>query len=320
MAKPLLPHRHSGRLAPHHHTSYTGLFLVLFLAAAVLLAASFNASAADGDAAYDSQQGNVGVSAAIPAKEPTVAPTITRPGSGQEFTALPVEVGGSCESGYIVKVFANDAVVGAGLCSSSGTYTIPVSIFTGNNTLMARAYNVFDRGGIASAAVGARFAPPGQPSPPAFQKFNDSTPQTNQLFIKGDVFYRGGTPGSKLSWPIELVGGTPPYAVSVGWGDGASDVYSRTAGGRLEIAHTYKGEGKVYPVVIKASDANGNTAYLQLVSLPSAETTPPAAGPSAKGLAIVWPILGALVLVVIAFLAGEWTEKRILKHQGEAAV
>lgn len=318
MANRWLPGEHTGRLAPHHHTSYGVLLALLALVAVLLAAVSLQASAADGDAALQSQQGNVGVAAAVTDKQPTTAPHITHPGSGQELSTLPVDVGGSCPSGFIVKLFSNDILIGAGQCSN-GSFTLPTDLFFGRNTVVARAYNNQGQGGLGSDAVGATFAPTAGPAPGPFQQFTASSAPANQLFLKADVFFRGGTPGSEQTWPLEIAGGTAPYAVSISWGDGKTDVYSRAAAGRFDVKHAYGGSAQtVNNVVIKASDASGNNAYLQLISVPPVSGAAKTISGAAGSLAIAWPLLGAAVAAVIAFFIGEWREKRVMSKRPAA--
>src|SRR4051812_9402037 len=106
MASKLLPRQHTGRIVHHRHTSYFGLFAIIWLAALLLSALSFGAFADDPPPG----QGDVGVFAVVSAKQPTVAPTIRQPGSGQGFSTLPVTVSGSCQPGFLVKLFSNDVI------------------------------------------------------------------------------------------------------------------------------------------------------------------------------------------------------------------
>jgi hypothetical protein len=70
-----------------------------------------------------------------------------------------------------------------------------------------------------------------------------------------------------LHWPLTISGGSGPYAVSVDWGDGSqSDLFSRPNAGDFEIKHTYKQPG-VYKIIVRATDANGLSAFLQLVGI-----------------------------------------------------
>lgn len=297
--KALLPKHHTARLAPHHHTSYAGIFFLLIIIAALLASVSIRTQAD----VTDPQQGDVAASAAVAEKVPTT-PSITQPSSGQTVTSLPQTVSGSCQTGSVVKIFSNDILIGAATCAG-GSYSVPVSLFVGLNSLRAQGFNHSDQGGNSSIAVGATYAPPGGPNPGQFQSFQSSSAAVNQLFIKADVFYLGGKVGQDITWPASLVGGQAPYAVAVSWGDGKSDVYSRKAAGKFDLHHSYAKapDSGAYNVVMKASDASGNTAYLQLIATTS---TPQAAIPVAStGLQIAWPLLIGAVLLVISFILGE---------------
>lgn len=312
MGAKLLHHDHSGRLRPHANTTYAGLGFLLLLTIIVLTALTYSASAD----ATDPVSYTVGASAAVAQKVPN-APTITSPGSGQEISKLPVDVGGICAKGYVVKVFANDILVGANSCAG-GSYSVPVSLFFGRNTVRAQSFNLLDQGGKSSAAVGLTYAPSAGQGINLFQQFGDSRAKANQLFIKADVFHKSAASGQDTAWPIEIVGGTAPYAVNISWGDGKTDVYSRSATGRFEVKHRYDstGAGENFQVVVKAADAVNDQAYLQVVSVSNVKA---ANAKSAGGLVIAWPLIGAGLLMVISFYLGDRYERKTLMRRGELA-
>ncbi|HUC20946.1 MAG TPA: hypothetical protein VMR98_05665, partial [Candidatus Polarisedimenticolaceae bacterium] len=135
-------------------------------------------------------------------------------------------------------------------------------------------------------------------------------------------YHRGLRVGDELTWPIELIGGKPPYAVSVGWGDGKTDLISRGVDGRFDIKHTYEKPGLGYngsqTIVVKASDAAGSTAYIQLVTIVSNgnQQLATASNLLTGRLGIAWPLLLIAMLVVVSFFLGERREKHVLHQRG----
>jgi hypothetical protein len=129
---------------------------------------------------------------------------------------------------------------------------------------------------------------------------------------------RGATPGSILTWPITLTGGSGPYAVSVDWGDKSDpDLISQNVPGDINLQHTYAQAG-VYKVTIKASDSQGNTAFLQLVGIGNGQIQQTANTTSGSGIltnqktkVLWWPVGLLFSLAIAAYWLGQ-------KHQLEA--
>ncbi len=308
--KALLPRHHTGKLAEHTHTSYAGLAFLLIVAALVVAAFGAMAQAGEGDT---SGGGSAGIFASVPAKVPD-ATTIASPKSGTQVDTIPLTVSGACTAGALVKVFKNGVVAGATTCKPSGSYSLPIDLFFGTNTLIAQAYNIQDVSGPSSLAVGVQFVPASGPLATQFQHFDDSTAAANQLFVKADAFHQA-IGAEDTQWKLELVGGTAPYAVTVSWGDGKSSVYSRMQGGFFDVRHRYASRSGNFDVVVKVADSTSKTAFIQLVAV---GTTVAAAGGQAapsRIIAVAWPILVLMAAVVAAFWVGERYEKRLLRKR-----
>jgi hypothetical protein len=134
----------------------------------------------------------------------------------------------------------------------------------------------------------------------------------------------GANPGRLLTWPIDISGGTPPYAISVNWGDGKQPILiSQTTAGSLNLTHTYSIAG-VYNVTINATDTKGGVSFLQLVGVgngPSSQTsagntkstTVKTVGLSNGQLAL---IISLLVLIpLITFWLGDMHQKRVIQSK-----
>ena len=128
-----------------------------------------------------------------------------------------------------------------------------ISLFPGQNELVARVYDALDQSGPDSNIVTVTF------NDAQYLQFATHVSLTSQYAV------RGAPPGQELDWPILLSGGTGPYAISVDWGDGSpTDLMSQEALGTLNLKHVYKAAG-VYQIIVKVSDKNGGEAFLQLV-------------------------------------------------------
>ena len=301
-------HRHTGRLRPHHETSYGLLGLVLVAVGALLWGASFSADAATNGG------GQYTVQAVVSAPRPTKAPVITSPNSGQTFQTNPIKVDGTCTPRTMIKIFKNGILAGSILCGADGRFSIPIDLVIGRNDLTATAYNALDQPGPESAPVTVSLTlPPGG--------FGFSS----ELIIQSTSYYRGAQPGEEIVWPIELVGGQAPYAVNVDWGDGSSDLITRLTPGPFTVKHTYRKTGTGYlgsfPLIIRATDSASHTAFLQLTTIinsPTGTTTGAKPAVAISSIMLTWPLWIALILIVLAFWLGERREKSKLERKWAA--
>jgi hypothetical protein len=203
-------------------------------------------------AAAETASGAIGIQGTIPSAPPSRGATITVPSNGQIFTSEPITVSGICPSNLLIKIFDNGVFVGSVICAN-GSYSLQISLFGSLNSLTAIDYDSLDQAGPTSNPVNVNFN-------------NTSFSQLGNYISLSSVYAeRGASPGSQLTWPILLSGGSSPYAVSVDWGDGTPlELISRTFTGTVNISHIYKSAG-VYTVIVKATDKNGEEAFLQLV-------------------------------------------------------
>jgi hypothetical protein len=244
------------------------------------------------------QSGSVGVQGTIPGAAPTQAPTISVPSNGQTLNTLPVKVSGLCQSGLLVEVFDNNVFVGSVECSS-GSYSMQIDLFSGRNDLIARDYDSLNQASPDSNTVSVTFN-------------NGFVGNGPQVLLTTQYAKRGANPGDVLTWPLSVSGGTAPYAVSVDWGDKtAFELLSLGKPGDFSANHTYNAAGS-YNVTVRASDANGNTAFLQLVGIGNGPIQQ--ASPTKNQNIIIervvvwWPFVLLVVLSIMAFWLGK-------KHQ-----
>lgn len=309
----LTHHGHTGRLRSHEHTSYLPLVLLLVAVGAVLATFSSGAFAAS----PGPEAGSVGLSGTMPGEPPREAATITSPTNGQRFSETPVTVSGTCPKGTLVQIFKNDIFAGSMPCTNEGTFSLDVDLLIGENVLIARVYNSLNQPGPDSNAVTVFYdALPPQAGPLTSLNFG-----AQQLLLKTDAVYRGLFPGKAFNIPIEVLGGTPPYAVEIYWGDSTSKIVPRDNNIPFDVKHTYDKPG-TYQITLQGTDAAGRVAFLTVAAIVNGQPTPPptAAPTDTNGilgqLLLLWPLYTAAAAAVVSFWLGEQREKRILAKRG----
>lgn len=257
--------------------------------------------------AQTSRSGAIGIEGTIPGTPPSQAASITFPRDGATITTLPVTVTGICPNGTIVRIFKNNVFAGAAECKS-GSFSIIIDLFTGTNELVARVYDALDQQGPDSNIVRVTY-PVSEAS------------SSNRISLTSNFAKRGANPGEQLVWPISLSGGVGPYAVTVDWGDGKTpDVISQETPGVFDIKHVYDTAG-TYVVIIRATDKNGDLAFLQLVGVANGQVTDKNAqgGASTKTnekVKILWlPVLLSIPLIIASFWLGRRYELQSIRKK-----
>lgn len=200
--------------------------------------------------------GSYGIEATKKQEPPTLGATITTPGNGGSFSTSPITVNGICPTDLLVQVYNNNVMVGAVMCEN-GSFSLQVTLFVGINELSAIVYDNLEQAGPASNVVTVNYN-------------NTSFVAFGELVTLTSSYGRRSAPaGSELVWPLQLSGGTGPYAFSIDWGDGSkAELKSQSLAGLVTIAHTYAKAG-IYQVNITVTDANGVSAFLQLIAVSS---------------------------------------------------
>jgi hypothetical protein len=282
-----------------------GLFSCLL---GLLCAGSFTSAAVALGSQQNPQSGSTGLQGKISQPPPTRGATIDIPGNGQTFTSIPITVSGTCPSDLLVELFSNNIFVGATQCKG-GSYTLKIDLFSGKNDLIARVFDSLDQAGPDSNKVSVTY--------------RDATfTQFGHVSLSSKYAKLGADPGTELDWPVILTGGTGPYAVSTDWGDGTSPtLQSVQFTGEFIIKHTYKTAG-VYNVIVRATDKNGTTAFLQLVGVANGKvsqstTTNGNATIILKKELVLWPFLIIFPLIVSTFWLGRRYELLVLRRRIE---
>lgn len=250
--------------------------------------------------------GSYGLEATKPQPPPVDAATITTPGNGANFTTSPISVNGICPKGLLVQVYDNGVMVGAVICNS-GSFSLQVGLFAGTNELSAIVYDDLGQSGPASNTATVNY------TDTRFAAFGQL------ITLTSSYGRRSAAAGSLLSWPLQLSGGTGPYAFSIDWGDGSKpELKSQSIAGVVTITHVYTKAG-VYQVNVKVTDVNGVSAFLQLIAVANGRidgsTVTSLSKESENGTSstarpqILWiPTALALLLLVPAFLLGRLSQ------------
>lgn len=264
----------------------------------------------------DPKPGSYGLEATKTQKPPTQGATITTPGNGGSFTTSPITVTGICPGDLLVQVYNNNVMVGAVMCNN-GSFTIQVSLFAGTNELTAIVYDTLDQAGPVSNTVTVNYTD------------TNFTAFGALVTLTSSYGRRSAAAGTELAWPLQLSGGTGPYAFSLDWGDGtATELKSQSLAGLVNISHTYKRAG-IYQANIKVTDVNGVSAFLQVIAVANGivDTTAdvPDTAESTPVPQVIWiPAAIAVVLLLPAFWLGRRSQivsirNKMLKERDAAA-
>jgi hypothetical protein len=282
------------------------MLLLVFVGFALLI--STVAAAPPGPAAE-----SVGLTGTMPGKPPTVAATIKSPKQGQRFTDTPVTVSGTCPKNTLVEVFKNDIFAGSTPCGDDGKYSVDIDLLIGENKLIAKVYDALNQTGPDSNSVTVYY----DALPAQLSSLNPLSFGGAQLLLNTDAIFRGSFPGQEMSMPISVIGGTPPYAINVQWGDGTNRVEPRSNNLTFDIRHTYK-RGGTYKITIQGTDSKGRVAFLTVAAIINGQPDPVAAASKTKAtmnkLLVLWPLYTTILAVVISFWLGERREKKILSR------
>ncbi len=314
----ILHHQHSGKLKPHRHTSYAGLFFMLMLCGLALLTITQATYGAHPDPGI----GTIGLKGVVPGKAPTVAAVINSPRNGTRFTTIPVPVTGTCPQNTIVEIFKNGIFAGSDYCKDDQTFSIQVDLLIGANDVVAKVFDALDQAGPDSNTITLYYDV--QPAAPLFVlSAPNALPDDYQQFVlRTNAVYRGSFAGDPVKVVIDVIGGIAPYALIIDWGDGKTDLVSRENKESFTTEHIF-GKPGVYQAIIKGTDSKNKTAYLQTTILVNGQsdlaagTTVTTTATATKSLLLAWPMWILLFLVFISFWLGERHEKTVLRRRGQ---
>jgi hypothetical protein len=311
----LVPHEHTAKIRAHAHTSYAGLTFVLVLVGILLLGSSWAAQAAP--PAVNPQTGSVGLSGTVRGPAPNTAATIVSPRTNSSTSSTPVTIAGTCPVNTFVSITKNAIFGGATPCLDDGTFSLQVDLFEGANALVAQVTDALGQFGPASATVNIFY------NAPSLGLAGGAVGR--QLFLEASATVLGGDPAQELSRTATIVGGVGPYAVSWDWGDNQTSLLSQAVDGTVVGKHTYVRAG-TYRVILRVTDALGNSALLQMVTVvngpaeQAGATKGNGAGSLPGTLLSAWPLYGLALVMVLFFWLGERRAIHKLHRQNIAAI
>lgn len=254
------------------------------------------------------QPGSYGIEATKTQAPPTQGAQITTPGNGSSFTTSPITVSGICPTGLLVQIYNNGVMVGSAMCEN-GSFSFQVSLFAGTNELVAGVFDDIDQRGPDSNTVTVTYT-------------NTQFSAFGELITLTTAYGRRSSPATtQLQWPLQLSGGTGPYAFSIDWGDGTpAELRSQALSGVVSIAHTYRNAG-IYRVNVTATDVNGVSAFLQIVAVSSGQVAEGAGTEEQQGSGtlpaeVLWvPTIASAIALFPAFWLGRRSQMVTLHNK-----
>lgn len=257
--------------------------------------------------AQNPQSGEVNLSGTVPGAPPTDPAVITQPLDGIHFSTNQVTVKGTCPSdGAFVQIYRNDVFAGTATCISS-EFSLTVTLLPGENKLVARVFNSGNTAGPDSQVVTVFFDPPAGSAAGAIEDV------IAPVLIVTAPLYPGGYVQRQLEVELEIVGGEGPYAVSIIWGDGTSDLLVRQANGKFILNHIYS-EAGTYELIISVTDSKGRKSSVQTVAIISGEPAKIELDTFIEQhTKSIWVrIIGPILLIFITYVAGLITGLKIV--------
>lgn len=253
--------KHTGKLLPAKETSFGLLFFLLLLFSPFAYAQTASVKGVKTDS------GNVNITSKVgdEVPPPSFKPTIVSPKPGVTNTQK-TSVEGVCSPNLLVRVFRNNLFAGETYCTNEGRYSFLITLFTGRNDLKAINYDQFDQAGPESEVVTVTY----QAITVGVNK-----QQPSNILVEADYYLRQVAVGEQVYWTITVSNGSPPYTISVNWGDASYDRYKIDTVGQRIIDHKYKESGK-FSVIINVTDSSGTSSILQLGVLVTGKIVDPA--------------------------------------------
>jgi hypothetical protein len=289
---------------------------------------------------------NTTVSATVEAPELTEPAVIAQPTDGTVFNTTPITVSGSCPDNSYVELSRNGQFSGVALCNSN-VFQIQSDLFDGNNQLLAQDYNTTDEAGPAGTPINVTYNAPAllstsSSSSAASASSATQAPAESKAItppvITSQFQYQATNAGQVFTTTINIDGGTPPYYVTVNWGDGSSTNYTFNTDPTFEISHTYLAAGN-FVIIAKAVDAKGVKTTVQLVAIIHAPLVTKTKAHVIGGIAspispsavssffrsvkhylwVAWPSYLIVVALVFSFWLGEHEELRLQRRRKQPA-
>lgn len=255
--------------------------------------------------AQNPQSGSINISGTVPGNPPTQPAVITSPSNKQQFVTNRITVSGTCPLFTTVLIYRNNVFAGSTPCLANGTFSLDITLTTGQNDLVARVIDSLNQFGPDSTMVSVYYnkelTPTGQ--------FGSS------LILVTDAVYRGSFPGDEIFLDLTIVGGMASYALIINWGDGQEELIALDAQGKNNFSHIYKQPG-IYTVSFTATDKNKQTAYLQTVVIVNGQPATIETSTTSEVSNLIdktLPVYALILLFITFFLGGFWSGRKLIK-------
>jgi hypothetical protein len=272
----LHPSTHTGKVLHHRHTSYRALFLVFVLAGVFIVFLGSAANAAD-----------YVVTATIPAPVPAGAPVITAPPDGTTIPTPAATISGTCpviDPAIIVALNDDTSFLGSQQCTSDGTFSIPVTLSPGAHHIIASVTTITGDTGESSQAITVTYAAPPATTTPisASRPAGGGKPATSVtqpllLDITSESPFIVFGPTADAVWNGSISGGTPPYRISIDWGDGTRQAFINRTSDKQSFSHHYT-HLKTFRVTLQITDSAGQSITRTIAAISPATFNHPATG------------------------------------------
>lgn len=290
----------------------------------LLLAICLVAVAATSTQAQNPQSGNISISGIVPGDPPTQPAVINNPSNGQSFTTDQITVNGTCPLFTTVLIYRNNVFAGSTPCLANGTFSLGISLTTGQNDLVAKVMDALNQFGPDSTIVTVYYNKPTTVASPS-----QSGQFIPTLLLYTDAVYRGSFPNELVSIDLSIVGGKPSYALIINWGDGQEELVAVSQSGKTSFTHSYLQPG-TYMVSFNVTDSSKQSGYIQTVvvingapvncennqseNLPSCNTVETSTQNEISNLIDkTLPVYALILLFITFFLGGFWWGRKFIK-------
>ncbi|MEO6513258.1 MAG: hypothetical protein ABIR37_01105 [Candidatus Saccharimonadales bacterium] len=229
------------------------------------------------------------VTATVPAPIPSGAPVITAPPDGTTIPTPAATVSGTCpvvSPPIIITLNDDTSFLGSQECAADGSFNIPITLSPGVHHITATVTTITGGTGQSSQPITITYSAPIVPASSTTPTKNSGTPAkggpvappspaTLEILSDTPFIVFGAT--TDAIWRGSFAGGTPPYRVSIDWGDGSQDAFINRSADKQAFSHHYN-RLKSYRVTVRVSDSGGQSVTRVIAAISPATFNHPPTG------------------------------------------
>ena len=219
---------------------------------------------------------------------PATAPVIGNAPSGTVTTSS-IQISGTCpliSPQPIVIITVNGIPAGSSVCDSANDFSVPVSLTSGSQQLIASTQTITGGSGPASTPITFTYNP----------RVLVDTPT---LVADAPFAFLGGDKTGV--WSGSVSGGAAPYYLHVDWGDGKQDNYKPSAGTE-HYSHNYT-KVQPYNAAFYLTDSRGHSTTLQYAVASYSTAMPVSTAATSTKTPLVTPKVAGLYGLFLSTLA-----------------